>query len=970
MALKDRQGDISSRSQTYLTFSVADAVYGTVTFYWGDVAFYATNAYGGPVVQAVVMDWGTLVKYLPEGGVRQNQTTVRLALDASATPSTSTTPFTVYQVLHNLDFRDQPVSIYQWNAGDSSQEIVWKGYWGGITGYRFSDGIGSVDISLSSLERDSTDNISSIITRDSDPTAPASSFNLVKPKVYGSYRTTVDTANQDATDKLNPILLGYSQRAPAGIATSEAFASATIGTRYVLAQNDGVSASDAWQSGTIDSGTLTGLTISDNYVYDESVGAYGIIEDASVLGNLNDTTETRVDVSNAPQVYFVIRPTVKHTSTSAGITDASPPINDDPTDYVTLTEANPVVAWECPSINLPSGAEVSQIRIAVELYWNNVGGGNGVAVGVWDPYTAGGQFWGNANHYQNFTGATFSSPAKRCQWRTKGTGGAGLWGQWAAESANATGTLTEFVSGQFMGVDAAANNQRKPLVIRLQWNATPAGGAQFRVYSCALLVKTKYPRVKVGNLNRKIRTKDREGNKQEILIVGGGKPIMGDPKSPPGLQIIWTGRGQEDDGSGTITGTAGAVIQKAPDIARHIVQVIGGKTVNSTSGALGNFVDARTETVAGEFSINPIFGPSDPVTRTDAIEQISQRWPIRIYPEDGVWQCVHDEMNPHSSRVFRSTSDPIEIEPWDIIDGSLDIQELDSRDIVNKVTVSGGHSYGRDEPLASFTYDNPLSQMYWGASQERAEDEPWCPVPDLATGASESMKYLARYYGRVNARPRLKVRVGLTQKFYDLRPGHVLQFSRNMETAGIHCPAYRTGRLDYLFNSTVATSNGADDTTPSLIAAGGVDREMYLGFSQQTDQFTFTNSAGAATYTDSANPWQYYDGTTWVDLTGVTASDAGTTANVLERLGTITVGFTRPTMTSWRKAEIDINGELKGPCYWMRHKCVNVTVAAIGDALVTIPARWWGRLFEVIETNRTVGAGSYPSMEAVLMEVM
>lgn len=965
MALKAKQSELSTRSQNYLTFTVTDDAYGATTFYWGDTAFSANNAYGGAWVQPVILDWGSLVKYLPEGTLREDQTTIRLALHAEAVPSDQAVSFTIYQILQNFNFRDRLVTVYQWNEGDSSQEVIWKGYWGGVTGYGFAGGVGTVDVSLSSLERGSSDTIGSIITRSAFPTAPATSFGLMSPKVYGSFRTTVDSTNHDATNVLTPIILGYSQRAPVAIATSEAFSASSIGTRYRVAQNDGVSAADVYQSGTIDSATVSGLTVTDFHVYDDSIGAYGLIEDASILGNLNDTSEIRVDVTNAPQVFFAVRPSVKHTSTSAGITDISPPVNDDPTDYLTLTEANPVAAWECPAFSIPSGAEVSQVRVAVEMYWNGVNGGNGVAVGIWDPYTGGGQFWGNANHYQNFTSVSFGVGSKRSQWRTTGTGGAGVWGQWAAESANTTGTLPEFVGGRLVGIDAAANNQRKPLVIRLQWNATPAGGATFRVYSVALLAKVKYPKVKIGNAPLTLhRWKPKEG---QITIVGAGKPILGDPKAPPGLQVISTGRFQEDDGSGTITGTAGAVIQKAPDIARHLLQVVGGKTVNSTAGTLGNFVDARTEGTAGELSINATFGPSEPVSRVDALEQIMQRWPIRLYQNDGVWRCIHNEMNPHSSRAY---PDPLEIEPWDIIDGSLDVKELDSRQFVNKVTVSGGHSYGRNEPLASYTYNNPLSQMYWGASQEQTIDEPWCPVTDLATGASESIKHLARFYGRVSARPRLTVRVRLTQKFYDLQPGHVLQFSRNMESAGIFCPAYRAGRLDYLYNADVSVTNGANDPTPSLIGGGAVDREMYLGFSQQTDQFTFTNTAGAASYTDSANPWQYYDGTTWVDLTGVLASDGGATANVLERLGTITVSFDRPTITSWRKAELTIGSELRGPCYWMRHKAVNVITSCTGDALTTIPARWWGRLFEVIETNRSVGAGGYPSMEAVLMEVM
>jgi hypothetical protein len=55
-------------------------------------------------------------------------------------------------------------------------------------------------------------------------------------------------------------------------------------------------------------------------------------------------------------------------------------------------------------------------------------------------------------------------------------------------------------------------------------------------------------------------------------------------------------QGYADDGSGTYTGSASALIERAPDIARHILQTAGGVSsgrIETAVGGHGSFVDAR-----------------------------------------------------------------------------------------------------------------------------------------------------------------------------------------------------------------------------------------------------------------------------------------------------------------------------------------------------------------------------------------
>jgi hypothetical protein len=61
--------------------------------------------------------------------------------------------------------------------------------------------------------------------------------------------------------------------------------------------------------------------------------------------------------------------------------------------------------------------------------------------------------------------------------------------------------------------------------------------------------------------------------------------------------------GYADDGSGTYTGSAAALIEKPPDIARHMLATYGGMSAandfETGAGVFGSFVDARTSLRAG-----------------------------------------------------------------------------------------------------------------------------------------------------------------------------------------------------------------------------------------------------------------------------------------------------------------------------------------------------------------------------------
>jgi hypothetical protein len=195
-----------------------------------------------------------------------------------------------------------------------------------------------------------------------------------------------------------------------------------------------------------------------------------------------------------------------------------------------------------------------------------------------------------------------------------------------------------------------------------------------------------------------------------------------------------------------------------------------------------------------------------------------------------------------------------------------------------------------------------------------------------------------------------------------------------MEDLGFNCPAFRCGYFDYaFFRSDVLVANQAMDDTPTFLPSGSVTSETVFGSSQQYDEMRF-NVTDGSTYTAVNNGWEYYNGAAWVAHSNVTATLNGAAIDpddAFKAIGLVVVRFDRPSPWLWKKAELTFGSTAKGPCYWTHMKYSTAVDIAGGGAISTYPAKWYGRLFEVIEVTRKPGAeGDYPYVEAVLQEVM
>jgi hypothetical protein len=406
--------------------------------------------------------------------------------------------------------------------------------------------------------------------------------------------------------------------------------------------------------------------------------------------------------------------------------------------------------------------------------------------------------------------------------------------------------------------------------------------------------------------------------------------------------------------------------------------------VNTSSGTLGNFPDAKAEEVAGEKALDASFGPSSVVTVGDAKDEIEKRHPVRFHREGQVWNCFYKEMNPHASRFYRSSSNFVRISARrHILDGSMEIMQIPFERLINSVTVNYGHAYGSNRAMRSFHYDNFLSQLLFGARPEVIVDEPWITCRNLSADA-EPAKFLARFLGRYSARPLLApINVRLSRELADLKCGHVVGFDTDMEDVGYHCPAYRCGKFNYAFayedadkGAELPCLNQAFSTTPKLMPPTGLTSETYFFADQQFPSITF-GIPGTGTYTTVANGWEYFSGTeaapAWTPLANVRRSDGGDPLAVFKAsAGVYTVSWDMPAPSTWKKAEFNTQFVAQvGPQYAVRMKYSNSSTQVIGTQQTTYPAKWFGRLFETIEATRKPGGlGDYPYIDAVFQELM
>lgn len=907
----------------------------------------------------------------------ESATTVDLLADAKVTPTNGIGSYRIRDIVRDKAMFDIVVTFYQWDDVVGSTMVLWSGYWRGVDRTTTNSGVCIMSCKVSSLPARDDMIISDIISQVSTPTAPSDSFGKMPTRTYGNFRTGINASDPNSS---NPsVFLGYGARFIEGVVVDQNQSALSLKVRFT--KNDGVAGSKLVQEGNADQAHSRG----DLWIWLPSANTYALIDPASTVIT-NDGTETTAVIAAEPVVYVALRPGAVGSKMSAGFVATAYKItNEDPTDYLETTSSDYIIAFDIPSVSV-SGLVVTYVAVV----WHIKGNGSFVGtrdyqIGIWDEFNFSAPGWlGNAGKTDSRTGFT-----NALETTIQGPSG----GYIASDFDNHVGqeTIAEFSRGQFIGRDG--NSADTPLQLLFQVNSASKDGIRF--YDCGLVVKGKLSVERTKRITRvssgvkgydvqgRPRNPDQYGSIQQA--VPGGSETSEAILAAAANQMTFLCTGQFQNDPSGVYDTAGQEIRKGVSIAQHIIASIGGMAVNTTPGTLGNFTDAKVEEVAGEKNIDVSFGPSRVVTIGAAKDEIQKRHPLRLHRRAGVWNAFYHEMNPHPSRFYRSSSDFVRISARKhILDGSLQVMQIPFEQIVNRVTVNYGHAYGTNRAMRSFLYDNLLSQLLFGVRPEIIVDEPWITCRDL-TADAEPAKFLAHFMGRYSARPLLTpINVQLSKEFADLECGHVTGFDSDMEDVGYYCPAYRLGKFNYAFaykaadaGGEIACTNQAFQPHPRLMPGLSQTSETYLFADQQFGGVTFGIPGGGA-YTTVPDGWEYFSGTeaapAWTPLSNVRRSDGGDPLAVFKAAaGVYTVSWDMPDPSTWKKAEFrtQFSSEVCGPQIGVRMKYVTSTVPVIGTQQSLYPAKWYGRLFEVLEASRKPGGlGDYPYIDAVLAEIM
>jgi hypothetical protein len=952
IAIATAQGFGDTRTKFFLQFSVTDSVTGNPDFRWGDAHFYATNVHGGAPVSAVVSDWGDFPEIMDQGGSRAQSSIWVLANEVSI-PTNGTTERKIEEWVRILQLRGVTVTAYFWNELDTTQDVFWKGYIVAVGGLEVRDGVPEIRLILSdSQPRIELAPISDVIDKSSFASAPEQSVGQMVPRVFGEMIDYVTAG--DANEKG---YLGWPMPGIRGVISDENQGTAKVTIRFH--KGDGT---QGWHTFTEHAGGSPGAPgVGDLWVFDAGMNAYGLVHGDS-YSVTNDVNKLDITVDRAPKVWFFVRPSEKGSANATGFTSLYKMINGDATDYQESTVTDFVWSFMCPSLSFQG--EVLDIRLVVD--WANLAAGSrSITFGIYNKFTPG---------YVGTKSDTVARASALARLISMGSTGIYNFGDFGGTA----GTGNPFKSGRFL-----VNSGSTEAPAEMYCAVTSASKDGVRLYGMTLGILVTYPWVPLDNATewwtsggvgaREARKRFRQGGKGELKRFKEWVDTHQEPKTAlerrqdainrlRGTDFFVRGKAQKDDGSGSYSGTASGPISRVVDIAHYLIHKAAGKTRNNTASTLGNFVDPRSWGVAKDIFCVAKFG-SDRMELQDCLDLLSDRFPVRFHEDEGVWQVIPDDMNPHSSRFYRSTSDLVRIEAGDIEQDSLKVEELPYEELVNRVTLSFGHGYPDRDPAMSYVYDNNLAQQFFGTRNGIPHDEPWMLQLQMDSGvASTGAQLLAKWLGQRSAWPRLTVSFRTRQKFYDLKRGHVVRLGA-LEDIGIPLPSYRAGLLMQHFLSSSSVSSVHDGG--SLIAGSGTS-ETYFIARHQVPQLDF-NVAVAAGYTNVANPWEYMnDGLSW------TAFANQVNPQGLKLTGAQTISWDKPNPWLWTKNELSLGGTTRGPGYIFRFKWSTGTATGSTSARTTYPPSWEDPLFEVIKATKVPPANSrdYPRIDVELVEVM
>lgn len=180
--------------------------------------------------------------------------------------------------------------------------------------------------------------------------------------------------------------------------------------------------------------------------------------------------------------------------------------------------------------------------------------------------------------------------------------------------------------------------------VTIEWTSSPLSAEEFYLYFAGIFVVYK-PKAKIYRERQFSRPRLRkpESGKGFVEFVGPQEIV------PPDTEIesdfFATVEGHADDGSGTFTGTAGALIERPCDVAQHLLRNVAAQSglIEIGTGVFGSFVDARSSLKTwrgGDWKVAfAIAEASDVETHLSRIAAAGLAW-VYIDPETDRWVWV------------------------------------------------------------------------------------------------------------------------------------------------------------------------------------------------------------------------------------------------------------------------------------------------------------------------------------------
>lgn len=947
MTLSTVQSFHDTQGQIYMTFTITDARHSNPIVAWGTSFFTLPANY---VCYPVVRSFGQIRSLMTVDG-SPTEATISIDLHplAQFVPSNGTKLWTVADFLREINMKDVAIGIYQYNAYDTANQTqIWGGQWVAIEDYTINGKNGTkLSVRLSPTEKSLENPVSSLVTAIDFTSSPPLSRGQMISVAYGTTRIGFNGVGIYH----DPAFFNFPVHGVPGIPIKEDIADVKQTVRF--ANNDGTTASLV-----IDTGATDNLTDTNSFwIYDQDLNAYGMIDALSVTNVVNNATAVEADIDFSPIVHLGIVPsTVGALNTIAGLYKL---YDQDPNNYVD-TSAGTTVAFDIPSV--PVRGVCLAIRFGIVVENVHATKTRKLNFGIWNKDQTAGASWVNG---KTFTTTLPASSGKQILYMSSAQSYVATDCAGGAMLGNAT--VNDFAAGRFYSQDAAENpSPLQMAIVSIDQGGINAGTDSVRIYGFTMVVKVRYENIRKPGVYA-----SGEGRKRGLNIVAPHTPIaskidlngMGTHQLS-GVQFLAMGDWQKDDVSGTYTGSASQLITNIVDVLHHLLRKRYGATVNTTSNNLGSFVDHRSGTSElFNISVNGQLGP-EPQTFDDAKKYFQSKFPVKIFKENNVYQLVGDERNPQASRFYRSTSNPIEIQGYEIID--FHMSELDFSQIKNNYTVQYHKSDRDGRSLYAYNFQHPVSSKWFGLKREIVIDEPWINAGSIGSGSHPtSVQAYGKWLGCRFARPRAQFIVTLPQKYYDLRRGHILQFSRTMETYGFESVMFRGGLFDYVLVDTAGViTDYADSNSGKFVSTGA--NITYFGAQQVIPDIT-ANLSVAGAYTGNA-VWSYSAN----DDNLVNYATQPTNRDGFKSTGKQTIGIVNPTIGTIKKSFMTLYGTLYGPCYWSAVTFNTPTVQGTANDYTSHTPCLWGRLFEVVEVNRNPGRSGrdYPHVEVVLQETM